>query len=65
VAESFERECAAPDRNIERWKQAMKVVKELEGYEITELWQGETLRALRLTCVVSGETLEALGLWTP
>jgi hypothetical protein len=65
VAESFTRECGASDRNIERWKQAVQVVKELEGYEISEEWQGETLRALRLRCVVSGEALEVLGLWTP
>ena len=65
IAESFEHECKRPDRNLERWKSAVAAAKELESYEITELKQGDELRAFRLTCIVSGEALEVIGVCAP
>ena len=65
VAESFRRECEKPGRNIENWKKQVAASKELESYEITELWQGGVLRALKLFSVISGEQLEVIGLCTP
>ena len=61
IAESFERECGKLDRNIESWRKAATAAKELESYEITELWQGDVLRALKLKCTISGEYLEIIG----
>jgi hypothetical protein len=65
IAESFKQECAKPDRDIERWKKTAAAVKELQSCEITELWQGEILRALKAACVVSGEYIEIIGVCTP
>ena len=65
VAESFRRECAKPDRDMERWKRDVAAAKELESYDITELWQEDILRALKLVCFISGERIEVIGLWTP
>ncbi|GHU96933.1 hypothetical protein FACS189483_01410 [Spirochaetia bacterium] len=65
VAESFKNECSKPNRNIETWKRDVAIVRELESYEIDEMWQGGILRALKLSCVLSGEALEIIGLCTP
>jgi len=65
VAESFRSESENPNRNIENWKRQIAVARELESYEVTELWQGEILRALKLTVVISGEHFEILGSSTP
>ena len=63
VAESFRRECEKPDRNIENWeKMAAASAKELESYEISELKESGVLRALKITCFISGERLEIIGL---
>ena len=65
IAESFRRECEKTNRNIENWEKQVASAKELESHEITELWQGEILRALKLVCIVSGERVEIIGLCTP
>jgi hypothetical protein len=65
ISESFKKECAKPDRNIGNWENSITVAKELESYVIDELWQGDVLRALRLTCIISGERIEVIGLCTP
>jgi len=65
VAESFRNECAKTNRNIENWEKAAAVARELESYEISEIWQGDVLRALRAVCVISGERLEIVGLCAP
>ena len=65
ITESFKSECARPDRDMERWKRAISVAEELESCHITEMKQGETLRALKLECVISGEYIEIIGLCTP
>ena len=62
IAESFKDECAKPDRNIENWKKTVSAAKELEGHGINELKQGNVLQALKLTCIISGERLEIIGL---
>ena len=65
VAESFKKECANPDRNIENWKYAVSVAKELESYEIIEIKQGDILRALKAIFIIAGERIEIIGLCTP
>ena len=65
IAQSFRDECGKPDRNIDRWKRAVSIAKELEGYEITELKKGDEIYALKAVCIVSGERLEIIGLCTP
>ena len=65
VTESFRQECARPDRNTDNWRNTVAAVKELEYYEITELRHGEALWALKLTCVISGEHLEVIGVCIP
>jgi len=65
VAESFRNECAKPDRNMEGWKYAVSVVRELESCEITELKQGGIVLALKAVCTISGERLEVVGLCAP
>ena len=65
IAESFRRECEKEDRNIESWKKQVSAAKELESYEITELWQGDILRALKLVSIISGEPVEIIGVCTP
>jgi len=65
VAGSFRRECARQDRNIDRWKKMTETAKEMEACEITEIWQGDVVYALRATCVISGERLEIIGLCAP
>jgi hypothetical protein len=65
VAASFRKECARTDRNIETWKRAVSIVRELESCEITEYRQEDILRALKASCVISGETVEIIGLCTP
>jgi len=65
VAESFRKECAKPDRDIEGWKKVVSAVKELEGCEITELKHGDIVLALKAVCTISGERLEIIGLCTP
>jgi len=65
VAESFRKECAKPERNMESWGKIVSIAKELESYEITELRQGEEIRALKALCVISGERVEIIGLCCP
>ena len=65
IAQSFRNECAKPDRDITRWERLILTAKELEHYELTEYWQGGILRALKASCVISGETIEIIGLCTP
>jgi hypothetical protein len=65
VADSFRRECAESDRNVERWKRAVAAVPNLELRDITEYKDGSRLRALRLTCVIAGEPVEVIGVCTP
>jgi len=65
VAQSFRNECAKSDRNIERWKKTVSVAKELEHCEFFEYRQGDTLRAIKASCVISGEIVEIIGLCTP
>jgi hypothetical protein len=65
IAESFRRECEKPHRNIEAWKKQAAIAKELESCEITELWQGDILRALKLVGIFSGERIEIIGLCSP
>ena len=65
IAESFKNECAKPDRNIENWKKTVSSVKELEYCEISELKQGNKVKALKAICVISGEQIEILALCTP
>ena len=61
VAESFRRECEKEDRNINAWKNQVSIAKELESCEITEFWQGDILRALKLVSIISGERVEIIG----
>jgi hypothetical protein len=65
IAESFLRECENPDRDLESWKRAISVVKELETYDITELLKEDILWALMLTFTISGEHLEVIGVCMP
>jgi len=65
VAESFRRECAKPDRNIENWKRMVAPEKDLESIVISELKQGEMLRALKAVCVIGGEYIVIIGLCVP
>lgn len=65
IAESFKAECAKPDRNMERWKKTVAVTKELQDCEITELRQGEVVRALKASCVIACEHIEIIGLCEP
>ena len=65
VAQSFRNECAKQDRNIERWEKANAAAKELESFEISEMRQGDILRALKAACVISGERVEIIGVCTP
>ena len=62
IAESFKNECSEPDRNIERWQKTVSAAKELESCEFYEYWQDKNLRAIKLTCIISGEKFEIIGL---
>ena len=50
---------------MENWKSRIATAKELESYEITELWQNSILRALKLESIISGELVEIIGVFTP
>ena len=65
VAESFRKECARQDRNIDRWKKTVAVAKELEACEIAEIRQEDVVYALKAICLISGERLEIIGLCAP
>ena len=65
IAETFKSECAKPDRNMESWKKKIGAARELESLEITEMREGEELRALMARCVIGGEFIEIIGLCTP
>jgi hypothetical protein len=65
IAETFKAECAKPDRDIERWKKTVAIAGELESYEISELRQEGIVRALKVSCVISGEPVEIIGLCAP
>jgi len=65
ISESFKKECAKPNRNMDNWKKAVSVARELEEYEIIEIKQADILRALKAICIISGERIEIIGLCTP
>jgi len=65
IAESFRNECAKPDRNMENWKKATGAARGLESLELTEMREGEVLRAIRARCTIGGEHIEIIGLCTP
>jgi len=65
IAESFRRECQKEGGNINAWKKYVAAAKELESYEIIELWQGDILRALKLVGIFYGEQVEIIGVCTP
>ena len=62
IAESFKSECAKPDRNMENWKRNISTARGLESLEITEMREGEELRALKARCIIGGEYIEIIGL---
>ncbi|GHU16121.1 hypothetical protein FACS1894163_04880 [Spirochaetia bacterium] len=65
VAESFRKECKKPARNMDKWKQDISIVRGLDSMEITEIRQGEILRALKLSCLIGGDQFESIGVCTP
>jgi hypothetical protein len=65
VESSFRKECEKPKRDIEKWKHDISAVRGLESAEITEIRQGDIVRALRLDCVIAGEYFQSIGLCTP
>jgi hypothetical protein len=65
VAESFRNECKKPAPDMDKWKQDISVVRGLEVAEITEIRRNDTLRALKLSCVIGGEQFESIGVWMP
>ena len=65
IAESFRNECAKPYPNMENWQKNVSSAKELESYEISELWQNDELWALKLKFTIAGERLEIIGLCAP
>ena len=65
VSDSFKSECAKPKHDMEEWKKMMGSLGELQNYKITEIVQGNILRALKLDCVIAGENIEIMGLCTP
>jgi len=62
IAESFRRECAKPDRDMENWKRNISTAKGLENLEIIEMREGSELRALKARCIIGGEFIEIIGL---
>lgn len=50
---------------VDKWKQDMSIVRGLDSLEIMEMYQGDTLRALKLHCVLGGEAFETIGLCAP
>jgi hypothetical protein len=65
IAKSFRNACSGSGGSLDNWKKAVTAVRELESYEINEIWQGGALRALKLTCIVSNEHVEVIGLCIP
>jgi type II secretory pathway pseudopilin PulG len=65
LAESFRKECAKPVFNTENWNKIAATAKELESFEISELWREGQLVALKAVCIVAGEHLEIVGLCIP
>ena len=65
IAESFRKECAKTNPNMDDWGKLVAVAKELESYEITKLWHEDQIFALQAVCVISGKRLEILGLCKP
>lgn len=65
VSELFLKECEKSRRDIEDWKKAVAVSKELESYEVIELKDADVLRALKLVCIIGGESIEVIGLCAP
>jgi hypothetical protein len=61
VAKSFRNELAKEDWDIERWKKAVSVVPELQNYDFTEYERDGSIRAVKLSCVISGEPIEIIG----
>ena len=62
IAESFRKECAKTKPNIENWKIAVSIAKELESCVLTELRKDEELVALKASCIIAGEYVEIIGL---
>ena len=65
IAESFRSECAKPDRNMEKWREMAALSRGIEGIELSEMKQGELVRAFRAACVIGGEHIEIMGLCAP
>jgi len=65
ICQSFKQECLKSNRDINKWKIMAGSINELENCAVTELRQSGILRALKLTCVISGENIEVLGVCTP
>ena len=65
VSESFKKECAKPDRNLDKWKELVSSAKELESYTISELRKNEEIWALKAIFIVSGINIEVLGVISP
>lgn len=65
VAESFKNECRNNNRNIERWKENVKIVKGLTIKEIKELKSQGRLQAMKLSFNVFEENIEVIGLCIP
>jgi len=65
VADSFRKECAKPNRNIDKWKESVRIAGELESCEIIEIKKKDEIYALKAACVIAGERIEILGLCKP
>jgi hypothetical protein len=61
VASSFRKECSSENRDIEKWKKAMLIVKELISYEISEIKNENAIQALKLSCIIGTEHIVIIG----
>jgi len=65
LADSFKNECIKTDRNIDSWKNNVKIIKELESIEVIEYKKNGILYALKAICNIAEEKIEILGLCVP
>ena len=65
VSETFKAECAKANMDLDSWGKLISSAKELDSYTISELKKDDKLWALRAIFIISGDSIEVLGLVSP
>ena len=61
ISDTFRKESALKNRNIEKWKRDVSIINDLVLYEISEINKNGIVVALKVVCNCNGENFEVIA----